>query len=112
MANSWGHAVRTLTAEELASLERRNKRGAEIFGREDYDYDIRCKTPKCRERVTHATRYSYVTGRAGRTSWASRNVCTGHAEKFAAKHGIEIADAAPQLHALAEVAGTFTEQEG
>lgn len=105
MSRSWGHEVRHLTEPELAALERQNRRGAEIFGREDYDYDVTCKMPKCRDRATHEVRYRYVTGRAGRTSWAAKNACTSHAERFAAKHEIEIADAPPRQHAIQQAIG-------
>lgn len=101
MANSWGHVARRLGADELAVV------------RAGSAYHRTCRAPKCEEPVTHATQYNYVTGRAGRTSWASRYVCTGHAEKFAARHGVEITEAATaREHAPAKVASTFTEQEG
>jgi predicted secreted protein len=99
MPRSWGHEVRRLTEDEIARAEKQDERGAEIFKREGYAYTTICRMPKCRERITCEIRYSYVTGRAGRTSWAAKNVCTGHAEKFAAKHGVEITDAPAQEHA-------------
>lgn len=102
MSNSWGHAVSRLTAEDIACAERMDRHSAEIFGaigREREPYYTVCRMPKCRERITCEVRYSYVTGRAGRTSWAAKNVCTGHAEKFAAKHGVEITDGEPREHA-------------
>jgi hypothetical protein len=99
VSNSWGHAVRRLTGDEIARAEQHDKHSAEVFGREDYAYDTICRTPKCRERVAYEIRYSYVTGRAGRVSWAAKNVCAQHAERFAAKHGIEITDAPPREHA-------------
>ena len=91
MGNSWGHAVRPLTADELAS----NKRQDEKWPK----YPHRCTAAKCQEAPTHATAYNYVTGRAGRVSWSERQVCTVHAERFAAKHGIEIAVAPVPVHA-------------
>ncbi len=33
-------------------------------------------------------RYSYVTGRAGRVTWAQRGLCMQHAEKAAEKYGL------------------------
>jgi hypothetical protein len=60
-----------------------------------------CRTGQCRNDATHMTVYKYVTGRAGSTSFARRWVCTDHAHKFAAKHGIEISPAHPApVHAL------------
>lgn len=90
MSQSWGHAVRRLT-EAQAAL--------------DALHDWKCRTGKCGEPVTHITQYSYVTGRAGRVSFSQRRVCTGHAERFAAKHEIEIADA-PKPDEPATAAGT------
>lgn len=99
MSRSWGHEVRRLAEAEIAENERRDKHSAEVFGRDDYRYNTLCRMPKCKESATHQVRYSYVTGRAGRTSWAAKDVCTGHAEKFAAKHAVEITDAPPREHA-------------
>ena len=116
MSNSWGHEARRLTEAEIARLERQDEHSAQVFGREGYDYNRTCKTPRCAEHATHEIRYSYVTGRAGRVSWAAKNICTGHAEKFAAKHGIEITDAPPQEHAsqraLQAAASLLTAEEG
>jgi hypothetical protein len=89
MSNSWGHSVRPLTEADLA----RNKR----LGWE------KCRTGKCQEPATHATHYNYVTGRAGRVSWSERHVCTAHAEKFAASHGVEIEAAPAPEHALSRL---------
>ncbi len=85
MSTSRGHAVRRLTEQEIRLNSERG---------------YTCSSGKCKNPPTHATRYSYVTGRAGRVSWSEREVCTPHAEKFAAKHGIEITDAAKPQHAL------------
>ncbi|HEY3035151.1 MAG TPA: bifunctional DNA primase/polymerase [Streptosporangiaceae bacterium] len=71
--NSWGHIVRALTADEIAFNTR---------------HGWPCTTRKCREPVTFAVRYSYVTGRSGRVSDSERRVCTTHAAKFAATHGL------------------------
>ena len=51
--NSSAHAVRSLTAEEIAHSTR---------------HGWSCATGKCREPVAFAARYSYVTGRSGRVS--------------------------------------------
>jgi hypothetical protein len=56
------------------------------------------------EPATYVSSYNYVTGRAGRVSWASKRICAQHAEQFAAKHGIDLASVATQAerpkHAL------------
>lgn len=96
MANSWGHTAYRLGDAEMA------RRSA--FS----TYQQTCRAPKCQELTTHVTQYSYITGRAGRASWSSRYVCTGHAEKFATKHGIEIAAVAPSReYAMQQRAAAF-----
>lgn len=56
---------------------------------------------KCSQPTGYVTRYYYVTGRKGRTSSNDRWVCKDHAERFAAKHHIEILDQATADHARA-----------
>jgi hypothetical protein len=99
MSRSWGHAVRRLTADEIARAKEHDEHSAKVFRREGYRYNTVCRMPKCQEWISHEITYNYVTGRAGRVSWAAKDVCTGHAEKFAAKNGVEIADAPAQEHA-------------
>jgi hypothetical protein len=100
--------VRRLAADEMARAEEQDKRHGEISGQEGYAWSTICRMPKCRERATCETQYSYVTGRTGRVSWAAKVVCTGHAEKFAAKHGVEITDAPRTEHASEQaVRATF-----
>ena len=99
MSRSWGHAVRPLAEAEIARAERQDEHSAVTFGKEGYRYSTVCRMPKCKEQISHEITYNYVTGRAGRVSWAAKDVCTGHAEKFAAKNGVEITDAPPQEHA-------------
>ena len=84
MGSSWGHAVRRITEDEAARYAK---------------LGWACSSGKCREPTTHFTEYSYVTGRAGRTSFATRRACTAHAEAFAAKHEIQVTDAPPSRHA-------------
>lgn len=72
---AWGFEVSLLAEDEV---RRRAQR------------DGHCSTGKCRDRATHLTSYRYVTGRAGRVGSAERAVCTAHAERFAAKHEVEI----------------------
>jgi hypothetical protein len=74
MSNSWGHAIRRLTEPEA---EQRARHGQTCTGR--------CVAP-----ATYATTYSYVTGQAGRVSWAERYACDEHAARFAAKHGLSL----------------------
>lgn len=85
MGSSWDHAVRRLTEEEIAFRVRQ---------------DWPCSTGKCRETVSHATSYRYVTGRGGRVSFSERLVCAAHAERFAAKHEVEVTDAPRREHAI------------
>lgn len=58
------------------------------FGRE-------CATGTCTDLPTMATSWTYTTGRAGRRSQTTREVCTTHARRFAAKHGLVITDGPP-----------------
>lgn len=51
-----------------------------------------CSTGKCSAQPTHRTSYRYVTGRAGRIQTAERAVCIAHAQRFAAKHNLEIGE--------------------
>lgn len=51
---------------------------------------------KCAKPTGYVTRYFYVTGRKGRTSSNDRWVCKDHAERFAAKHRVEILEQPPE----------------
>ena len=87
MPNSWGHAISLLPR---GAPQRRHP----------------CTAPWCDQLATHLTVYNYITGKAGRVSFASRGVCDDHAAKFRAKHHLaepEVA-AAPQ-HALERLIG-------
>jgi hypothetical protein len=77
---SWNHEAYRLDEETIDRHER--------FG-------ATCATGKCQGLPTHATRWDYVTGRAGRLSDTLRHVCTDHGEKFARKHGLTIGDPPP-----------------
>ena len=79
-SNSWGHAVRALTADERQARDR---------------LDWTCSAGKCQQAPTHVTTYQYVTGRAGRTSEAEKRVCGEHARRFAAKHNLDF-EAGPE----------------
>lgn len=78
---SWGHTVRPLTGEEIV--------GAAGFGRT-------CSAGKCGKAPTYRAAYCYVTGRAGRTTNAVRFLCGEHADRFAARHGLDVKDGESQ----------------
>lgn len=95
---SWGHAVRRLAAEEIARLDETERKAREAGSTWRY---ARCKiAPKCQGKGTHEVTYNYVTGRAGRVSWARKLSCDDHAAMTAVKHGIEIVSGEPPKHAL------------
>jgi hypothetical protein len=84
MGNIWAHDARRMTAAEI-------------------DYDDRwgrvCGfSPKCQAMTAVVTSYKYQAGRGGtgRATVANKHVCADHADRFAAKHGITIADAPQQ----------------
>lgn len=80
MARSWGHRVWPLTAAAADEHDRWNRR---------------CTTGRCTAPVTHHTSYRCVTSsRSGRDSASNSLVCTHHADRFAARHGIFM-EAAP-----------------
>jgi hypothetical protein len=96
MSESWGHSLERLSDQRLAELaaddQRRLARGS------GYDYG-RCTMGRIAthtDRATYVASYNYVTGGAGRVSWASKLVCDEHAAKFAAKHGIDLASVPTQ----------------
>jgi hypothetical protein len=55
-------------------------------------FGVNCATGKCTNLPVYETTWDYVTGRVGRISPATRQVCADHGEKFAAKHGLTIGD--------------------
>lgn len=72
MGSSWGHAIAPLTPDDQRTV------GAWHHGE--------CAIGKCAEPARWLGTYRYVTGRAGRVSWARRFMCDGHAEKFRKKY--------------------------
>lgn len=90
MSRSWDHQVYRLDEPRVDFNDR--------FGRT-------CATGQCVDLATHLIRWQYVTGRAGRVSSTGREVCTGHAEKFAAKHQLTIGD--PRRAPASTVAAVF-----
>jgi hypothetical protein len=103
-SSSWGHTLERLSADRLAEQERVAARYAErdrrykscTFGRMDH-----------LDPAIYVATYNYVTGRAGRVSWACKHVCADHAAKFATKHGIDLASVPVQAerprHALERI---------
>jgi hypothetical protein len=100
MSNSWGHTLERLSDERIAERAHAKacncgcrRRRLCTSGRRDHEAP-----------ATYLATYNYVTGRAGRVSWASKYVCDDHAAKFAAKHGIDLASVLVQVerpkHAL------------
>jgi hypothetical protein len=89
MSNSWGHTAYRLTDEEIAKFVQ-------------LGWTCSCGGPRgrCDLKAEYCVEYSYVTGRAGRTSYAQKKACIEHAKKFAAKHKVEILPAQPRaMHA-------------
>ena len=78
---SWNHRVYRL---DPADVDRNDRFGAS------------CATGKCTALPTHATRWDYITGGAGRVSDTERLVCTAHAEAFARKHDLTIGEPPPR----------------
>jgi hypothetical protein len=93
MSNSWGHALEQLSVQRLFDLARSDARTEARGG--TYFYGT-CTIGRVthNEPATYVSSYNYVTGRAGRVSWASKRICADHAVRFAAKHGLDI-NAAP-----------------
>jgi hypothetical protein len=58
-----------------------------------------CSTPRCKEPAVAVGTYSYVTGRAGRVSYARRDLCDTHAQRFREKYEPQEIAATPS-HAL------------
>jgi len=86
--SSWGHTLRRLTDAETAQLRARDA-WWETSGLEPPAAryrDTACRIRGCVEPATHEGSYRYVTGRAGRVSWARRLLCDRHADRFRAKH--------------------------
>ncbi len=81
MSRSWSHHVSRL---DEAIVDRNDRFGST------------CATGKCTGLPTHAIGWDYVTGRAGRVSYATWHVCTGHGTKFAAKHQLTVLDPQPE----------------
>lgn len=94
MSKSWGHTIRPLTEEEI----QKQIKDGELWYQYRVDNPLegflpdkdkfvakerKCRiSSKCCNKSTHILRYKYVTGKAGRVSWAEKQVCAVHAEKY------------------------------
>ena len=77
MANgSFNRQVFELSADERAKLVGSNRT---------------CRMGRlCPKPTTHRLYWRYVSGKAGRTTWAERYSCQKHAEAFAKRSGVAI----------------------
>ncbi len=75
MAKSWGH--------EIVRREDENVHYATWASKH-------CSGRRCPVLSEYVVRWKYVTGRAGRVTYAHRSYCREHAEKFVKKHGLEL----------------------
>jgi hypothetical protein len=96
MSDSWGHTLQRLSEQRLAELAASDQRRIERGGGYDYGRCTMGRIATHQDRATYSASYNYVTGRAGRVSWAEKLVCDEHAAKFAAKHGIDLASVPTQ----------------
>lgn len=93
MSKAWNHNVRKLTDEEIQKQiddgkhwyqwrlknmpERSEPEERLIF------LERKCRiSKKCQNESTHLLTYHYVTGRAGRVSYAEKPICEQHAQKY------------------------------
>lgn len=116
MPNSWGHTLTRLSDEDLALASQQAERRAAWNREHGYDDDEQHYTSCTLGRVAHLDQaeylftYNYVTGRAGRVSFASKNICRMHAEKAAKKYGVDldaVAEGERPKHASEEAFGQF-----
>jgi len=73
VADTWNHAIRPATVDEI-----------DLYVRQGWN----CATGRCCAPVSHVISYNLVTGRSGRVGSRETKVCTAHADKFAVKHGL------------------------
>jgi hypothetical protein len=97
--SGWDHTIRPYTDEELADWEAHEaKQNAdperrawlERYYKGTKIYWTECSSPRCSERPIFEATYHYVTGRRGRVSYARKQYCRTHGERFAKKHGLEV----------------------
>lgn len=90
MGESWNHELRRIPdAERTARADKAAKHLAE-FGSDRYDKCVVGPVARHHVPATYRHVYSYVTGRAGRVSYATREICADHAAKVAVKYGIDL----------------------
>ena len=94
MAKAWGHNVRPLTEQEIQSQTNSGKswyqwklehpqEGETPDESKCIHYERKCRiSGKCQNESTYMLTYRYVTGRAGRISYAEKPICEHHAEKY------------------------------
>jgi hypothetical protein len=89
--SSWNHTLRPFTADELAHWLEREQTVRDRFGepyRAGAVHWYECSSPRCHGRPAFYSTYDYITGRAGRVSYARKDLCVEHARKFATKNGL------------------------
>jgi hypothetical protein len=62
---------------------------------EEFIWRPGCSAHNCEEKPVFATRYLYVTGRAGRVTDRVQYCCRAHGEAFAKKHGLQMPELSP-----------------
>lgn len=95
MSKAWGHTVRPLTEQEIKDQIAKGKswhqfnldhpkEGVPTPELEKLIHlERKCRlSAKCDNESTHLLTYRYVTGRAGRTTLAEKQVCQHHATKY------------------------------
>jgi len=74
---SWGHRVFVATPEDVRAA-----------------WTIKCGQKvggvRCGDDITHMCAYSYVTGRAGRTTESRKGRCERHARRFADRWNVDM----------------------
>ena len=94
----WNHKLTPYTPEELRAWEEHERRCNERWpeGPRRGEFWSSCSAPLCEGRPLYQATYDYVTGRAGRVSFARKEYCEKHAQGYAAKHGLELVPSAVQ----------------
>jgi hypothetical protein len=98
MSKAWGHSVRKLTDEEIKKQIEMGENLARWYAEHSIEgripptkeqcvyYERKYRiSGKCKNESTHLLTYQYVTGRAGRSSYAEKPICEHHAEKYLVK---------------------------
>lgn len=98
---SWGHRIEAIPREEALT---RAKDTGNNLGRgtvaapiwPDAWMRLCCAHPRCTKTkpAVFRTEYSYITGRAGRSSSARKAACIEHGKKFATKYRLPLPETA------------------